>query len=379
MPEVATLAPADLARYEATLSRSHERRVTLELLTLGSASAGMLDVAVVGGSVAVTMGSETEVSRVLTVQAADPRRQLDFAPESPGAGVYFTRQLRVYDERYVPGLGWCRAVPFTGPVWSYRRTGPDVEIVAHSVDRLAMGAIWSSLEPPKGRRKTSVIRDDLLIGAAGFSAAEVSIPDLPSTLPNRNPVDRFESPWAVAWRLAGSLNRQLMPTGGGRVVLREPPSTLAYTWRGGDGGSVLSDPAVERALEGWRTDVVVLGKRPRGNRARPSATASVAADHPLSAKSLGRNGRPRHLAEVVEDDAQTTTADCQRAADRALAERIRTLVLATFDSAPVPHLSPGDLCALELPEGAVQFRLREFTIPLGPETASIGKVQRSRL
>lgn len=379
MPEVANLTATDLAKYEATLSQSHERRLSLELLNLDSSSAGMLEVSPTGGQVAVTEGSDAEVSRVLTLQAADRLRQLDFAPESPGAGVYFSRQIRLFDERYVPTLGWCRATPFTGPVWSFKRTGSDVEIVAHSVDRLAMGAIWSSLEPPKGRRKTDVIRNDLLMGAAGFTKDELSIPDLPSTLPARNPVDRFESPWAVAWRLAGSLNRQLMPTGGGRVVLREPPSTLAYTWRGGDGGSVLSDPAVERALEGWRTDVVVLGKRPRGNRARPSATASVAADHPLSARSLGRNGRPRHLAEVVEDDAQTTTADCQRAADRALAERIRTLVLATFDSAPVPHLSPGDLCALELPEGAVQFRLREFTIPLGPQTASIGKVQRSRL
>lgn len=374
MPELLNLTATELALYEQTLLRSHERRVSFETLRLNGTSAGMLDIEPTEGNIAVTGGGETEVSRVLTLKAADRTRQLDFTPDSPGEALFFTRQLRVYDERYVPGLGWVRAVPFTGPIWSFTRTGNEVDLVAHSVDRLCMGALWSFDKLRQGQRKSNIIRDLLL--HCGFTAEEIAVPLLAPTLGSKKTLDRFESPWAHAWRLADGMNVQLYPTGPGRIRVRDLPGTVAFTWRAGDGGSVLSDPRVARAMDGWRTDVVVIGKKPKGSRNRAGATVKVPADHPLSAVNLGRNGKARHLAERIEDTNLGTNEECRKVGQRRINEATRSLVEAAFESAPIPHLNPGDLVALELPEGSINFRLWEFTIPLLPAEASIGKVRR---
>lgn len=370
------MTPGQVDAYHAGLCANHERRITINVLNLDGSHHDTLNLSTMDGSVAVTKPAPDAVSRVLTLNAVDAAKQLDFSPSSPGENVYFDRLLRVFDDRYIPDLGWVRATVFTGPVWTFKRTGNAVELTAHGKERLAMGSMWTPVTIHKGMNKVDAIR--MLLELAGETRFDFpTLADKGHRMPEKRSLDRLGTPWAAAQKIARSLNRQLYYDGSGVCRLRTLPEKSSFRFVGGDGGSVLSEPEVNRDLSNFKNTWLVLGKNAKGSKGRASAVVKIPHDHPLSAKSLGRNGQPRVLAEKIEDTSLRSDKECQDLGEQRMADAIRGTVEASFDAAPIPDREVGDLCDLVLDEGAVSFRLWEFTLPLASGSMSVGKVKRT--
>lgn len=370
------LTSKQLRFYHAGLCRSHERRVEVDVLHLNGDHAGSLGLAAMDGSVAVTKPAADSVSRVLTLNVVDEDRVLNFSPTSPGENVFFDRMLRVHDDRYIPDLGWVRATVFTGPVWTFQRNGNEVAITAHGKERLAMGSLWTPVTIHKGMHKVAAIR--MLLERAGETEFDLPrLPDRGHRMPEKRALDRFATPWSAAQKIARSLNRHLYYDPHGVCRLRPLPSKTAFRFEAGEGGSVLSDPEVSRDLSNYKNTWLVLGKKPKGSKHRVHAVVKIPHEHPLSARSLGRSGNPRVIAEKIEDDSFRSERECRQAGEQRMGDAIRGTVEASFDAVPIPDRETGELCELSLPEGSVSFRLWEFTLPLAGGSMSVGKVKRT--
>lgn len=380
MVHIDQLGGADRSVYEAALGKSHERQVSIEIQKLSGEPQDRIQAAGFAGQIDVGRGGPEEVQRVLSFSAADRRQVFNFSAAAPGEGLFFDTQIEVTDARYIPALGfWVEATPFVGPIWSFRRQGEEISLVAHSKDRLAMGHLWRPINLRKGQWKISAQRE--LLEDAGEDRFDFPDPKSRGRIPERRGLNRYASPWAHAWRLAQSENDQLLYRGH-RATIRKWPGSPAIRFRGGEGGLLLGDPApeVERSLDGVANIIHVLGRKPKGNRKRPSAVARIKnPDHPLSPERLGRGGKPRFIVERIEDSGLRSDAECKRLADRLLADRIRGIVSAAFACAPVPHLDPGDIALLELEDDAVPIRLAEWTLPLLGGPMTVGQFKRSKI
>lgn len=375
MPQYRHLSPADKLAYRAGILEPHERRVILEVQTLTGDPQRRLHLTAFEGQVDTTKGSKTEVSRVLTLRAADARQVLNFDSASPGEGLFFDRMVQVRDERYIPALNdWVTAIPFTGPIWSFRRTGSIVELTAHGKERLAMGALWTPYNLHKGFKRTAELRN--LMQMAGET--NFDLPDLAARIPEKKGLDRFASIWEHATKLADSVNRQLFYTGDGTCTLRKLPGHIDWAFKDGEGGSVLTEPEIERSLDDAANLIIVRGKQPKGNMTRPYSIVRLPPGHPLSAQTLGRNGQPRYLVVEVENDSLRTAKECSDFGARELADRLRSVVNASFEAPPIPIFEPGNIGRLRLPDGHVEWRMWTHSLPLAGGNMSVGALRRAR-
>lgn len=378
------LTRAELKTYHRALAGDHARRVRVNVLNLEGDTLTHIDPVILDGQIVVeyvegTALDEDRVSRTLTMTFLDPDHRLNFDSESPGDGaLYADRKLRVYYSIRVDDLGrWVTTVPFTGPVVSFRRSGAVVDVTAHSEERLALGDLWEPLTIKKGTKKVDAIR--LIMERTGEKRFE--LPSLASRLPKTRSLDRFASPWSHAQRIARSLDRQLFYDGRGRLILRKLPGTPVFTFNTGRGGEVLGDATVSHSLGNFANLVLVIGAKPKGAKQRVRAQAVAPRQHPLSPWRLGRNDRPRYVVERIDDDTVRSEKEAQQRAERILEDRLRSVVDVQFDSLPIPHLDPGDLCRLKTSEGTVTFRLRTFSIPLGTDgdpVMPVGYIKRTK-
>ena len=362
--------------FEDGLCATHERRITIDVLHLNGDHAGTLGLVAMDGQLVVTKPAADAVARTLTLNFVDTDRTLDFSPTSPGENVFFDRMIRVHDNRYIPSLGWVSTAIFTGPVQTFRRNGSEVELTAHGKERLAMQSQWSPTTLHKGMHKVAAIRKLL----ADTGETEFDFPNLPdrgNRLPEKKSLDRFGTPWAVAQKIARSMNRQLYYDGHGVCRLRKHPERTSFHFEGGDGGSVLSEPDVTRDLSDFHNVWLVLGKKPKGAKHRAHKVVRIPPSHPLSPESLGRSGSPRVLAEKIEDSSLRSQQECRRVGEQHMRDAIRGTVAASFEAVPIPHLTEGDLHVLSLSHSSVQFRLWEFTLPLAGASMSVGSVKRT--
>jgi hypothetical protein len=369
------LTAAERRAFHRALRSSHTRRIYITITDLDGHVVSDLSHVVLDGQ--VTVDYDAEVTRALNLTVLDPAHTLNFDTESPDDGALFAdRMIRVHYSVLVNELGRRVSVPvFHGPVTKLARAGDTVEIEAQGKESLAMGAVWKPLVLKKGMKKTTAIRT-LLRERAG--ERRFSIPDLAARLPNTLNLDRYSSAWKNARKIARSMDRQLFYNGAGRAELRRLPGKPVYTFRTGTGGDIVTDVQVEYLLEDIKNTIVVLGKKDGKSRVRAQAVADP--KHPLSPRRLGRTNSqgefvPRHLVEVIEDESIRSQKEADRKARRILADRLRQTVEVTFDTLPIPHLEPGDLVRVTTDDISVEFRLRQFVIPLGVSgepTMSIG-------
>lgn len=370
------LTPGQLRFFHAGLCRSHKRRISVDVLHRDGSNAGSLGLSTMDGSVVGTHPGPDTVSRVLSLNVVDEDRVLDFSPSSPGENVYFDRMLRVHDERLIPDLGWVSTVVHTGPVWAFKRNGSEVSLTAHSEERLAMGSLWTPLTLHRGEHKVDAIRRLLeRTGATRFNFPR--LPERGHKIGERHSLDRFASPYSHAWKIARSMGRMLYTDARGVWQMPLLSSKTIFRFEGGDGGSVMSDPEVNRDLSNYRNTWLVLGKKPKGAKDRARAVVKIPPEHELSARAFRRNGQPWVVAEKIEDTSLRSDRECERVGQQHMSETIIGTVEASFSAAPIPDLELGDLCDLVLPEGAVTFRLWEFTLPLVGDSMSVGRVKRS--
>lgn len=366
------LTSAERRAYEAALRSSHTRQIDVDILTLDGTVMSNVTAVLVDGQVNVDL--DAEVTRNASVTFLDPNHAINFDTDSPDDGaVYADRMIRIRYGVRVEELGrYVYATVFTGPVTGLTRDDAVVQIEAQGKESLTRGALWRPLTLKKGLPVVSAIR--VLMGQRG-GETRFSIPDVRNThgkrptLPKARSLDRMSEIWATAAGMARGINRQLFYPGSGILTLRNWPSAVSYTFRTGDGGDVLTSPSIKYQLDGIKNVVVVKGQPPSGKKGVIWGVATAPKNHPMSPFRLGRNGAPRYLVEVIEDQSIRSDASAKALAKRILDDRLREAVEITFDAMPIPHLDPGDMVRIQTPEFTSKFRLRQFAIPLAPNGA----------
>jgi hypothetical protein len=360
-----------LAFHDLVLGGHHSIRIQVETTALDGTPDADLSGFFLDGQ--VDFDGTADVTRSCSLTLIDPHNSLDFDADSPGdAALFLDRMIRVHygvkiDFQDGQGNQWIDVPVFTGPISSLSRTGATVNVEAQGKEVLASGAVWKPLTIPAKTRKTTAIRT-ILKERAGED--RFHMPDLPHVLPKPLTLPRSASPWINARHLAQSLHRQLFYNGRGVVVLRRHPDVAAMEF---GPGCMLSELEVSYDQGNVINAVYVKGGVPKGKKDQVTAQVFARRYHPLSPARLGRNGVPRYLMEIVQDEHATTQAAVLEVAKHHLQRGLLQAIDATVDVMPFPLLEPGDLVRAITDAGAVTFRANTFSLPLSPgQPMSIG-------
>lgn len=368
--------------FEATLGGTYHLRTQVRLLDLDGHEQADLSARLLDGQ--VNLDASADTTRQATVTVDDPTHTLDLDANAPGDGAMFAdRMLAITYGVFVEGLGrngqWVDVPVFTGPISGLSRNGDSVELACLGKEVLAKGMTWRSLEFKKGHNVLDAIKS-ILQDRAGEKSFD--FPSSGSLTKKRLghkglALARMSVPWDAAQTLAGSINAQLYYDGAGRCVLRDSATQNAWTFKDGDGGTVLTRPDIAFDLESLVNAVYVKGGKPKGSKHAATAVAVAPHDHPLSPYRLGRGGVPRYLATEVDNDNLKSKKDAQAAADRTLHQGLAEGVSVSFDALPVPHLDVLDDVSVRVDGLAVPFSFRTASIPLVHSgSMSVGSVKR---
>lgn len=381
--QLQALTRAQRKLYDETVSGTHHREVTLEVLRVrDGARVRSLTNQFLGGSVQGDIGRSPV--EVLECDVLDEAHVLDWAN-----GEHRKFKLRVVDARFVPALDeWVEEIVFTGPVWNYQRTGDVVHLVAEGSELLAMGSVRNPDTWPAKTKATKVIRE--LLSAAGAEGRDMVIPNLSAKLPREVTIgvrrgkkkgrddDKKKGPkrqifratdeetyWPLAERIVEALDRDLFADSRGRFVMagRRNRPTVRFDER------TLLGPVVEkRGSEGETTNTwVILGHDPKGPRKRVRARVAFPKKHPLSAFSLRWNGKPREVSERIENKHLRTKKQAIRLGERKRDQKMRQLVEYEAQGLPIiPWLRPYSSASLPTAAGRVSASVPRWTLPLGP-------------
>jgi hypothetical protein len=380
------LRRAELRDFHRALANHHGIRIRVTVLTLEHEPLGHTTDEVLDGQ--VNIDADAEVTRSLTLTFLDRRRAMDFDSDSPSNGaLYANRMLRVAYEVRVDALGdWVNVPVFTGPITKLDRTGDEVTVECQGKELLALSQAWEPMTVKKGVNKVDAIRR-ILRERAGETRFD--FPDLAAKLPKAVSLGRDSQPWLVAQKIADSLNRQLFYDGRGVCRMRRFPGNTTYTFTDGPRGDVMSPPQVVFSIDEVANTVWVKGGKPKAKKSKDEPqpqdddkkekergvrhAETAPRSHPLSPWRLGRNGEPRYLLHVVENDAIRNEKEAREVAQRVLRRKLRQLVEVTFDSLPTPHLEPEDLLRINTDHVGQVVRLGQMSIPLRHDgTQSVG-------
>lgn len=310
---------------------------------------------------------DADITRSVRLTVDDPSHRLGFAPFGK---VYADNFIRVTYAVLVDDVGWVLEPVFHGPVSRWSRDGHEVEIEAIGKEALMLPPVKQvALTDPDDRLIVSYIRAAAaLYGEAKFALGQAAGRTVPKSFTVSPAKAKEKGVWWYLRQLAESANLRLFYDGRGYLTL-EPhrPNRVAHTFN-----RPLTEPAVAFDLERVRNVVEVYGQ---DDKARDvlKARRALAVGHPLSAQSLARNGKPRWLLETVKlDDTKLTEAAAAEIADRKLKQLARQSVEVQFEHSPVPHLELGETCRLVSETADQLFTLRQFSLPLGPASMSVG-------
>jgi hypothetical protein len=200
-----------------------------------------------------------------------------------------------------------------------------------------------------------------------------SIPAYASTTPGPTAMTAETNLWALCKSINGSLaGRHLFYDGRGVLVMRNTPRSSTYVFKTGKGGNIQTVPVIDYDVSIVRNMVRVKGAIPKGKKTPVVGDFGLPRTHPLGHWSLGRNGKPRVLLEVIEDDNIKSVAQARELAR----DRVNALALQAvdvkFDALVVPHLEPEDIYTLATDEFSMTARYKQATIPLKAATGSVG-------
>lgn len=371
------LSDADFRAYNRGITVTHERRIHIEILTLDGDLVATLTPDALDGQVLIdaTVGKDTP-TRILDFSFLDPSRSIQFEPDTPGgASMHRKFMIRIIDSRRIPELGdWVDCEVFTGPLWDFDREGAVVKIVAHGLERQAMGQKWKPVTYKKRTKKTDAIKD--LLAAAGEPHLG-GIPDMDARMPERMTITRMDTIWPRVLRLSESLDRQTFYPGHGRPIMRRLPSRPVFTF---DDRHLLSEVLLDRNPDGVFNTFVMVGSKPKGAKVRPQATESLPPSHPNSAQELERTNTWLRLVKREENRQVKTIAEAKARAKRMEEEGAKFVVNYGFDSLPIPHLDENDMVRVRCDEGTLLVRMKTWSLPLGFDGAppmSVGTLRRT--
>jgi hypothetical protein len=386
----------EVRQFENRLFRDHQIRIRVDMLDLNMNPApniSDLTPYLLDGQLTVSAAADVS-TRTLTASFLDPNAELGLDTGDPDDGImYADRMLRIWYGVYVPEVSrldkWMEIPIFTGPIVKFDRSESGIAIECAGKEVLA-GEVWETYTIPKGTNKIEAIKMILRKGGENFfgnlgGTASVLGADIVGvrtpTTSSTNSSKSNDKPegtvmWSQAEDIAQGMGKYLFYDGMGYVQMRDFPETSTFTFKDGDGGSVLKEPQITFDPSLLKNVVRVEGKQPSKGSA-PVATAIAGSGHPLSPWILGRmvspNGTignevmvPRYLPEYIQSDKYTSTAACQSAADQALKERLDQSIELNFDTLVVPHVEMNGYYTLSTSRPAIEttFRMRNYSIPL---------------
>lgn len=401
----------DLDDYLDTLRSSHLIRVRLDVLDSDDeliARYDENDLPILEGQVDVDM--DAAVSRQLRLVLANTSESSTDATD-PRSALNASRQVRVMYGVYVrfqDGTSdWVEFPVFTGPVTRVQRDSETVNVEAQSKEAYML---------PPNRLQRSVVPDDETTRTVSNQDGErvVTIEadskittyyagDLIKRIAKRHGERKFAVPrtdrklpedaklfdkatqetgvWPLLQGIAGA--QQLFYDASGRLTMRtQRHRSPAYVFNDGTNGEVLNVPTIEWDMTVFRNalELRAFQKKQANEKENPTLRVAVHLEpsHPLSARSLSRNGQPRELLQVVAtEDVYANAANARSDAHKLLSRLANNAQTVQFDCLPIPHLEPGDLAALDI-EGQkrVTFTVRKFSLPLTPGSMSLGYTRR---
>lgn len=405
------LSGTDLDDYLDTLRSSHLIRVHLDVLDSDDnlvARYDEQDLPILGGQVDVD--ADSAITRQLRLELANTNESATDAGD-PRSALSAERQLRVIYGVFVRfrdgSSDWVEMPVFTGPITRVERNSDTVNVEAQSKEAylLPPNRLQRSVVPNEETTRVVTVEDgertvtieaehklesyyagDLIKRIAKrHGETRLAVPRTNRKLPEDaklfDKATQETGAWPLMQAIAGA--QQLFYDGSGRLTLRtQRRRSPAYVFNDGTNGEVLNVPTVEWDMTLFRNtlELRAFQKKQRNEKENPTLRVVVRLEpsHPLSPRSLQRNGQPRELLQVVSTEdvyasGANATHDAKTLLDR-LAANAQTV---QFDCLPIPHLEPGDLCALDL-EGQkrVTFSARKFSLPLTPASMALGYTRR---
>lgn len=367
-------SPGDKAKLDALLQTHHRIIVSVQLMDLSHKYMSDISRRLISGQVDVD-AKATESTRQATLELLDPMYELHLDGDAPQDGsVFYTRMIKIiYTVVSTDGKTRFSIPIFCGPIDKVERNGPIVGITAVGKDKLAMSQVWKGKTYKKGHRKTWVIAN-ILMELAGEAASKIKVTEIKEKA-GKVSISRDDTAWNEAKKLATSLNQQLFYDGRGICQLRRLPKKTLYTFR--EKGTLLTAPHVAYDVAGVVNAVEVVGGKPKGKKTKISYRVVAPKTHTLSPWSMGRNGSPRYLPEVIENESIKSIVKARRLAKARLKNALLEQVEVTFDSLPVPYLEEGDLVRVSSDAFSGAFRMEKFSIPLTADgTMSVGYLRR---
>lgn len=379
------LAKADFAAYLETLATTHRMRVDFRLHDRDEKPIAQLTSEVnqvLGGQVDVEAGSD-RVSRTLSLNLLDPEHKLRFDADSPTRGaLYADRFISARHEVYVPDLeGWVSCPVFMGPLTSFKRQGAEIELAAEGKEALMLAPYLATNQLTVHKRTR--LDDGIERVARQAGERRFALPKLRHRLVNSRPVERDDELWRVLaggdTNASGQQIPGLIERGPGNYGLYyNPAGELAARRKGGKPVFTFESEHVETGSlatsyddDTFRNTVIVRGGRRKGEH-NAFAKVSLPDGHPLSPKSLARNGESRYITEVIDADGLQTDRACEERGKEVLDRLSQMGVEVEFTSAVIPFLEEDDRCRFDGDGYRIDFTLRSFTIPLNGEAMSVG-------
>lgn len=293
----------------------------------------------------------------------DPARSMSFDSNSPEDGaLWHDRMIRAEYEVTGPLLDRWYTIPvFHGPITKLSRDNTTVNVEAAGMELFGVGdsKAYTPWTYKKGSVRTLVIKSiaQKFMGQTAFDIADGT-----ARTPYAYSLAPDSEPWVLAKSLARAENCNLFMDGRGVMVLRRFSNAPIFTFKEGDGGTLLTKPKVAFNTDNARNVVVVTGAT--GAHGPIKATAVAPNTHPLSPTRLGRNGVPRYMPEFISEDTIRTRAEANNLAQATLNTRLMQQVDVQIDVMVNPLLEEYDVVTVETEEFTANFQLSKFTIPL---------------
>jgi hypothetical protein len=364
---------SDTRKAITLMTQPHYLHIRVRLLDLDHKYLNDLTGRFAGGTVA--FDASADITRGLDLTLFDPQQKVQLDPFSPSrTGVFITQMVQIIYVIRAPLSGQQFEWPvFTGPIDKVEHDGIYLNLKCLGKERLSLDNLWRGKTYKKGRKKTDVIKD-ILRDLAGET--KLNIPDKNDRLPEDLKLNRKDSPWKAAKRLADGMGYQLYYDGRGYAVMRKWPNKSVMTFRE---HQLVERPHVSNDLSKTVNAVRVIGKKPKRRKRSPKATVKAPPGHELSPKSLGRGNPkvPRYLWVEIQDDQARTKIECKRRARKVLDRGLRAGKEVKFDGAPMPMLEEEDVCKLDTNWTGAEFPMIKWDLPLvAGDDASYGYLKR---
>lgn len=363
------LHPIDeVPSYLRRLFGSHDFTTTLEVLNLNEKPQGtavFLDgqVNLIGDSV---------IRRTASLTVSDPEGALDFSDSSSWSprSIWADRLVRVRHTIHVPSIGPVSAVPFIGPPSTIDRSGADVTLELQDKTALAIHGC-PPMTVKRGMNAVDAIEKIMRERTGEF---RFRMPRSKRRLSRPYSVGWTEdaAPWLVASRIARrELGMQLIYSADGYVLLRKRPTRSSLTVPHVTGTP--GESADFTALTNWvrvRGHQTSKTKNKKGGgsvttTAQPQAIARIKPGRTFSAEWRARKTIPLYWPTLIDDDALRTLKRVKEVADRELESSDRLQESPALTCVPFFHGDVDDLVTVTTPDGPLEVRLGDCSIPLG--------------